>query len=467
MRKFVSLIICFALFVPSFNLASYASSRVSEIEEFEVQALQFPEDDAVFVQSSDQPISFYSNPSNPYLFRNLLTSAQKTVYDMIVEQQAGLLTNGAVSVQFPISEDMAATIQTAISAVIDDYPEFFWVGGYGVKGSYDKINYNLTVSLSLDTNSYANWDILRETYYSLLGAVESFEVKGNTRYAKLKSIHDQICKMTTYTLNEPMVHQPTGVFLKGKAVCEGYAEALKLLCDREGIPCLIVVGTGNGGAHEWNYVQMEDGKWYGVDATWDDQPSAIYYDYFLVGSESVNAVFGKTKFGNGSDSNGDHINSGAHFQNTAFPLIYPAISAQSYSGVIPMWNSTASFDNTRNLMFIPKGAVAKQQLICTNTTYYPNAPSTNSAAVSGSTTGGTIKLTSPVSRTYSIVRRGDVNKDNAVNAADYEQVISIVMCEQAEYKNAAQFAAADMNGDGVIDGFDAVYLDLYCNGVVD
>ncbi len=470
MRKCISLIICFALLAPFFNMTSYAFSGVSEIEEYTVKALQFPEDEAVFVQGSDQPISFYSNPSNPYLFGNLLTPAQRSVYDAIVEQKAGLLTDGAVTVQFSIKEDMKVTVQTAISAVIDDYPEFFWVGGYGVKGTYDKVNYNLTISLSLDTNSYANWDVLRESYYSLLSAVESFEVEGNTRYAKLKSIHDQICKMTTYTLNEPMAHHPTGVLLNGKAVCEGYAEALKLLCDREDIPCIIVVGTGNGGAHEWNYVQMEDGKWYGVDATWDDQDSEILYDYFLVGSKSVNARFGKTKFGDGTDSDtdgGDHINTGTHFTNALYALTYPVISTQSYTGVIPMWNSYASFDNTRNLMFIPKNVVARQQILCTNTSYYPNAPSTNSATVSGVTTGGTVKITKPVSKTYTIVRRGDVDKNNAVNAADYEQVLNIVMCQQAEYSNAAQFAAADMNGDGVIDGFDAIYLDLYYNGVVD
>lgn len=488
MRKCISLIICFALLAPFVNMVSYASSSNSEIKEFTVQALQFPEDEAVFVQGSGQPISFYSNPSNPYLFGNLLTPAQRSVYDAIVEQKAGLLTDGAVNVQFPADEDMAATIQTAVAAVIDDYPEFFWVGGYGVKGTQNKDFFNLTISLSLDTNSYANWDVLRENYYALLSAVESFEVKGNTRYAKLKSIHDQICKMTTYKQfadpdptepeseqkPEPMAHHPTGVFLKGKAVCEGYAEALKLLCDREGIPCIIVVGTGNGGPHEWNYVQMEDGKWYGMDVTWDDQDkqNLIFYDYFLVGAKSmINKAFGENrKFGDGTDSDtdgGDHINSGAHFQNTSFPLTYPAISEQSYAGVIPLWNSSASFDNTRSLMFIPKNAVARQQLLCTYTAYSNYNPSTNSATVSGVTTGGTVKITSPVSRTYTIVRRGDVDKNNAVNAADYEQVLNIVMCQQAEYSNAAQFAAADMNGDGVIDGFDAIYLDLYYNGVVD
>lgn len=467
MRKLISLIICFALFIPFFNMVSYASLGITETVEIEAKALRFPEDEAVFIQNSNQPISFYSNPSNPYIFRNLLTSVQKNVYDAIVEQKAGLLTDGAVTFKISKTENISLALQAAISAIIDDCPEFFWVGGYNAKGTPGTNDYTVTLTFSLDTSSYATWDVLRQNYYSLLSAVKNFEVKGNTRYDKLKSIHDQICKMTTYDLNAPMAHHPTGVFLNGKAVCEGYAEALKLLCDREGIPCLIVVGTGNGGAHEWNYVQMEDGKWYGVDATWDDQTSAIYYDYFLVGSESVNAVFGKTKFGNGSDTGGDHINSGAHFNNASFVLTYPAISTQSYMGVIPMWNSAATFDSTRNFMFIPRNAVARQQILCTNTSYYPNAPSTNKATVSGLTTGGTVKITSPVSKTYTIVRHGDVDKNNAVNEADYNEVRKIAMYQQKRYSDAAQFAAADMNGDGVIDGFDAIYLDLYYRGLVD
>lgn len=466
MRKFISIIICFALLVPFVNMVSYASG-VSEIEEFTVRALQFPEDEAYFVQNSNKPIIFYSNPSNPYLFRNCLTPAQKNVYDAIVKQQAGLSTNGKITFTVPRSEDLSTTIVAAISAAIDDYPELFWIGGYSATKKTGTDYYTITLTFTLDTDSYATWDVLRESYYSLLSAVENFEVKGTTRYDKLKSIHDQICNMTTYELGAPMAHQATGVFLKGKAVCEGYAEALKLLCDREGIPCLIVVGTGNGGAHEWNYVQMEDGKWYGVDATWDDQDTEIYYDYFLVGGESVNAVFGKTKFGNGTESSGDHIASGAHFGSVPFALTYPAISTQSYTGVIPIWNSVATFDNARSFMFIPRNAVAKQQILCTNTSYYPNAPTTNSATVSGTTTGGTVNITKPVSRTYTIVRRGDVDKSNTVNATDYNEVRSVAMYRKEVYKDEAQFAAADMNGDGVVDAFDAIYLDLYYRGLVD
>ena len=59
-------------------------------------------------------------------------------------------------------------------------------------------------------------------------------------------------------------------------VCEGYARAFKVLCDRSGIPCILVVGDAQPDGesspehHMWNEVQMEDGLWYAVDVTWND-----------------------------------------------------------------------------------------------------------------------------------------------------------------------------------------------------
>lgn len=58
-------------------------------------------------------------------------------------------------------------------------------------------------------------------------------------------------------------------------VCESYARAMKVLCDRSGIPCVLVDGyaintvNGTGENHMWNYIKL-DGAWYGVDVTWND-----------------------------------------------------------------------------------------------------------------------------------------------------------------------------------------------------
>lgn len=46
--------------------------------------------------------------------------------------------------------------------------------------------------------------------------------------------------------------------------------------------------TGDaGGGHAWNMIRMNDGKYYWLDATWDDQTyEEARHNYFLVGNQS-------------------------------------------------------------------------------------------------------------------------------------------------------------------------------------
>ena len=183
---------------------------------------------------------------------------------------------------------------------------------------------------------YESWDDVQTAYDNLMAGVASVTVEGENRYEKLKSIHDWICTVADYdyTFILPHAYDPYGIFAEPHDfVCEGYSEIFKLLCDREGIPCITIVGVGGGGddweGHKWNYVQMEDGKWYGVDATWDDQDNRdvdddyIMYEYFLTGSETYDVSFGHTTF------NESHIAQGAVF-NFDFYLEYPELSEEMY-----------------------------------------------------------------------------------------------------------------------------------------
>lgn len=438
----------------------------------------------------NSPIEFFSNPNSEWHYYDYLTPAQKIVYNAIVSEKAGLNTatdasssEAKITISFPGRECLGDSsslfydvpdnaVVGAISAAIDDYPEYFWLGSYKYSFSYSYDGTGaywvttLNLTFVLDTADYADWSVVRSCYAQLMNAVNNFTVSEGSRYAKCKYIHDRICDMTVYN-DAAMAHQPTGVFISGKAVCEGYAEAFKLLCDRENIPCILVVGLGNGGAHKWNYVKMDDNKWYGVDVTWDDQDSNTFYDYFLVGSESINAVFGGNKFGNGTDSAGDHVNTGTHFSYDGFALTYPSIASQSYTGVIPFWTADASYNNQKGLMFIKKDAVLKEQIICTFTSWAGNAPSTNKASVSGTTTGATVTITSPVSQIYKVVRWADVNADNSVNTVDYSIIKSYIANDPDARalldNNTEKFNAADINQDGVIDGFDMFYVNRYVN----
>ncbi|KYH34153.1 transglutaminase-like superfamily protein [Clostridium tepidiprofundi DSM 19306] len=120
-----------------------------------------------------------------------------------------------------------------------------------------------------------------------------------TDYEKELAIHDYIVNNAQYDRrifaesDEKMPYTSYtayGIIMEGKAVCEGYAEAMKRLCNKAGIECSIIVGYGiyNGSkeGHAWNIVNIQ-GKYYHVDVTWDDPlyndgKDKLYHTYFNI-----------------------------------------------------------------------------------------------------------------------------------------------------------------------------------------
>lgn len=247
----------------------------------------------------------------------------------------------------------------SLSAFMEDYTEYFWLWGFdfdldfdgtlvvddegnpilddwGDEQYTDVTLTSFTLLLGYYSDAYDSWDDVEDAYSALKAGIDSVTVEGESRYEKIKYIHDWICTTADYdfTFVLPHAYDPIGIFVDPHDfVCEGYSEIFKLLCDREGIPCITVVGYGGGGddweGHKWNYVQMEDGKWYAMDVTWDDQDNRdvdedyIMYDYFLSGSETYDVGFGHTKF---TES---HIATGAMFLFD-FYLDYPELSTEMY-----------------------------------------------------------------------------------------------------------------------------------------
>lgn len=96
-----------------------------------------------------------------------------------------------------------------------------------------------------------------------------------TAYQKLCAIYDYIASVTYYTASAniplPIYHTAySAICGSDGTVCQGYATLLYYMLKTAGVPCRIVAGLGNGGSHAWNMVQMDDGLWYSVDLTWDD-----------------------------------------------------------------------------------------------------------------------------------------------------------------------------------------------------
>ena len=114
---------------------------------------------------------------------------------------------------------------------------------------------------------------------------------GKTTYQKAAAIYDWIAKNVRYDYENlddgdyMLKYTAYAAAIDKKAVCQGYANLFYRLANSAGIDCRIITGRGNSGSgwmdHAWNIVQMDDGKYYCVDVTWDEGRSS--HSYFLKG----------------------------------------------------------------------------------------------------------------------------------------------------------------------------------------
>jgi len=77
-----------------------------------------------------------------------------------------------------------------------------------------------------------------------------------------------------YSVFDEDVFTPEGALIDKVAVCEGYAEAFRLLLDEIGVKNIIVYGQAGGNNHAWNMVNLA-GCWYHVDVTHGDPTRAV------------------------------------------------------------------------------------------------------------------------------------------------------------------------------------------------
>ena len=204
------------------------------------------------------------------------------------------------------TNDVKTAIQAASDAFSYDYPQAFWFRGsnYGYRVSCVRDGSSSTGYRGTFKNftfKPANREISENAHTRMgdfMGGVQSAVAELNEQTVgmdmeqKIKRIHDYICQRVTYRNNNTLwVHSAASLFLDADPafVCEGYAKSMKIFCYYMGINCACVSGTARGtssgtpGAHMWNYVQMDDGNWYLVDATWDDVGTPPSSRYLLVG----------------------------------------------------------------------------------------------------------------------------------------------------------------------------------------
>lgn len=443
---------------------------------------------------------FASNdPNAPYTFYSTLNARQKDVYNAILNGAKPQGTFEEIMLSSPITfttvmdannepvlTEQAAyacveTILGALSALMDDHPEMFWIGDFDWGYLYEyRENQNGTVDMRLVglilqfalPKGYTSWDAVKTAYTQMMQAADSVQIAGANRFEKLKSIHDWIAKRVDYDNNfGPTCFEATSVFLAPyKTVCEGYSEAFKMLCDRAGIPCIVVVGEA-GEPHAWNYVKMEDGNWYAVDVTWDDQndengDDLIFYDFFLRGANSTDIFFhdeneAPAAFKTTHTPLGDRYTDANG--NAVYALTYPALAEEGYTRMLLAPNSEATVDKTSMTVSIPDGTdIAEAFLIPDG---YKGYAATDAPVlqIKQIINGQETLVEEYTINWLKAGRLGDVNGDGKINTIDARWVLQAA--SGVRTLTEAQKAAADVNGDGKVNTIDARWLLQMASGV--
>ncbi len=240
---------------------------------------------------------------NTYFYYTRLSASQQRAYDAMLEA----IQNFAPSVTLDgCSIDDASKVNYAIAF---DHPELFWYQsniGLSMHGSDLTLCYGVSREEASDiqsridaaipqymegiTENMSAYDVALRLYAKIISTVDYDTIALNRETRGGGPAKDETDYLRTIC----------GVFLNGKAVCEGYARALQYLLQKCGVECAEVAGyildeNGNrGGGHAWNIVKI-DGDYYFMDATWDDSSDTVQtvksndvgFDFFCVTSQEL------------------------------------------------------------------------------------------------------------------------------------------------------------------------------------
>ena len=191
-----------------------------------------------------------------------LTDAQRALADHLY----GPILQGESRIELPRStryDDVSA----AMTCLMQDYPELFHLGRDYAVGYYrNEPEYATWVEPTYRVET-ADAAALRQQLLSQARLAADFS-------PDLDVILDVLCRSVAYGGDEEMRHTAVGPLLQGAATCEGYAQAVTLICRMKGIPCGVIVGDATDSAgrtdrHAWNILHLNGYSL--LDLTWNDQ----------------------------------------------------------------------------------------------------------------------------------------------------------------------------------------------------
>ncbi len=231
-------------------------------------------------------------------FQSLQTDLQRTCYEKM-EQAAYRVSSrkgesGYAVDRFSVYGELPeAEIRLVLAAFAEDHPEIFWLqGSFSYTHAFGRTVLDLT-SLFSPEECLSMQAEMNRAVERLFGGI-TLQMDGFERELYL---HDALLANCEYADREldsenagegeyPLIYTAYGALVNGRAVCEGYAGAMRLLLRGAGIPVRKVSGRSEGELHAWNAVQL-GGEWYHLDPTWNDTEYGTVYQYFNLSDQQI------------------------------------------------------------------------------------------------------------------------------------------------------------------------------------
>lgn len=226
-----------------------------------------------------------------YSYDNLSSDKLRELYKKI-DEYAEIAAVGYFTIGAPLNE---MQLSEAVEAYKNDHPEVFWLkSDFQYIDNYDSISLFLSYSVQPDNSDPDRLKKAKEKFNKTVDKIVDGAPKNATDYELELYVNDYLVDNCVYDKEaaeseelEGHENDAYGALVEKKAVCEGYSRAFQLLCNRLGVDCISISGSGDGESHAWNNVRL-DGEWYEVDVTWNDTDGDTefpIYDYFNLPSD--------------------------------------------------------------------------------------------------------------------------------------------------------------------------------------
>lgn len=270
----------------SSNSSQSDSGAASDSAQDQDSGSQAADDDDAASQEPVTPPTIQDTTQLKYVYSSL-SAEEKALYDKIVDAAASC--SSSVQLDSPVSTEM---YQKVFAAVYFQESQLFWLQGYMESPKETTIQSIPLYYKNAASEIAGMQDKINAKVDEIIASIPS----DANPMEKIMVFHDWIVLNNNFTKESAYAQTIYGAFVDGQVQCEGYAKAMAYLCDKIGIPNMLIDGDNSEGqTHAWNAIQL-DGEWYNIDTTWDDPildpvvEKNIRYNFFNVTDAEIIGV---------------------------------------------------------------------------------------------------------------------------------------------------------------------------------